>query len=175
MCRWRANVCFILFCWNIWCSNLLWWGCSVCSPAPLLRKIDLSWRGRGGGGGQGYASENFDYWPRCFLFSSRELRWMSMTSSECIHYSWTRLAPASFLKNTKQNSCSTKTSHPNPDLKPWRLRPGMIDEFPIPVCIACSMLFVDLSITCAALANVCKQTENHFSLLLVTLNSLSVK
>ena len=51
----------------------------------------------------------------------------------------------------------------------------MIDEFPIPEYIACSVLFLDLSITCAALANVCNQTENHFSLLLVTLNSLSVK
>ena len=93
------------------------------------------------------------------LFSFRELKWMLMTSSGCIHYSWTKLAPASFLKNTRQNSCSTKKNHPSPRLKPWRLRPGMIDKFPIPVYIACSMLFLDLSISCAALVNFCKQTQ----------------
>lgn len=91
-----------------------------------------------------------------FCFSRRELKWMLMTSSGCIHYSWTRLAPASFLKNTKQNSCSTKTNHPSLRLKPWRLRPELIDAFPIPVYIACSILFLNLSMSCAALVNVWK-------------------
>jgi len=55
----------------------------------------------------------------------------------------------------------------------------MIEEFSIPVYIACSISFLDTSITCAALVNIGKtfrkKTENHFSLLLVILNSLSVK
>lgn len=103
----------------------------------------------------GCASENFVYWAT-FCFSLRELKWMLMTSSGCIHYSWTRLAPASFLKNTKQNSCSTKTNHPSLRLKPWRLRPELIDAFPIPVYIACSILFLNLSMSCAALVNIWK-------------------